>query len=132
MILCGKAPGADGIPNEVLKALSSEISEGLAHAISRLFAIGSLPGRYKESVTITLRKEGKKDHSLPGSYRPIALENTLAKVIEKVLAVVSRPRFSYDTHTRRIRGIRETVSETQAEAFCIYIYEAGPPGFLDR
>jgi hypothetical protein len=69
-----------------LKELSSEISEGLAHAISTLFAVGSLPGRYKESVTITLRKEGKKDYSLPGSYRPIALENTLAKVVEKVLA----------------------------------------------
>jgi hypothetical protein len=82
----GKAPGPDGIPNEVLKALSPEISEGLAHAISKLFAVGTLPGRYKESVIITLRKEGKKDYSLPGSYRPIALENTLAKVVEKVLA----------------------------------------------
>ena len=69
-----------------MKELSSEISEGLAHAISTLFAVGSLPCRYKESVTITLRKEGKKDYSLPGSYRLIALENTLAKVVEKVLA----------------------------------------------
>ncbi|KAF2177767.1 hypothetical protein K469DRAFT_517512, partial [Zopfia rhizophila CBS 207.26] len=40
----------------------------------------------KESITIALRKEGKKDYSLPGSYRPIALENTLAKVIEKRVA----------------------------------------------
>jgi hypothetical protein len=38
------------------------------------------------STTIVLRKERKKDYSLPGSYRPIALENTLAKVVEKVLA----------------------------------------------
>ena len=37
-------------------------------------------------MTIVLRKEGKKDYSLLGSYRLIALENTLAKVIEKVLA----------------------------------------------
>ncbi|KAF2189414.1 hypothetical protein K469DRAFT_561634, partial [Zopfia rhizophila CBS 207.26] len=40
----------------------------------------------KELITIVLRKEGKKDYSLPGSYQPIALENTIAKVIEKQVA----------------------------------------------
>ena len=35
---------------------------------------------------MTLRKEAKPDYSLPGSYRPIALENSLAKVLEKVVA----------------------------------------------
>lgn len=50
------------------------------------FASGTLPARYKESITIALRKEGKKDYSLPGSYRPIALENTLAKTVEKIIA----------------------------------------------
>ena len=54
--------------------------------MSTALAGGSLPYRYKESTTIVLRKEGKKDYSLPSSYRPIALENTLAKVIEKALA----------------------------------------------
>ena len=37
---------------------------------------------------IVLRKEGKKDYFLTGSYRPIALENTLAKVLEKRVADV--------------------------------------------
>jgi hypothetical protein len=83
----GKAPGPDGIPNEVLTALSPEISEGLARAISRALAEGTLPDRYKELIIITLRKEGKKDYSLPSSYRLIALENTLAKVVEKVLVI---------------------------------------------
>jgi hypothetical protein len=32
-----------------------------------------------------LRKEGKADYSLPGSYRPIALENTLSKILERVV-----------------------------------------------
>jgi len=82
----GKAPGPDGIPNEVLKALAPEISKGLAHAVSKLFAGDTMPVRYRESTMLTLCKEGKKDYSLPGSYRPIALENTLAKVVEKVLA----------------------------------------------
>jgi len=82
----GKAPGPDGIPNEILKALSPEIAEGLAQGISKTLAGGTLPNRLKESTTIALRKEGKRDYSLPSSYRPIALENTLAKVVEKVLA----------------------------------------------
>ena len=82
----GKAPGPDGIPNEVSKTLAPEISNGLAHAVSKLFAGDTLPVRFRESMTLALRKENKKDYSLPGSYRPIALEITLAKAIEKVLA----------------------------------------------
>ena len=34
---------------------------------------------------MVLRKEGKGDYTLTGSYRPIALENTLAKLVEKAL-----------------------------------------------
>jgi Reverse transcriptase (RNA-dependent DNA polymerase)/Endonuclease-reverse transcriptase len=81
-----KASGPDGIPNEVIKHLRSLIQADLAVAISRHFAAGTLPASYRESTTIALRKEGKKDYTIPGSYRPIALENTLAKLVEKVLA----------------------------------------------
>jgi hypothetical protein len=83
----GKALDSDGIPNEILKTLSPEIAEGLARAINGAFASGTLPGRYKESVTIVIRKESKKDYSLPDSYRPIALKNTLAKVVKKILTI---------------------------------------------
>ena len=34
---------------------------------------------------VILRKEGKVDYLIPGSYRPIALENTLSKILEKVI-----------------------------------------------
>ena len=33
-----------------------------------------------------LRKEGKADYLFLGSYRPIALENTLSKILERVIA----------------------------------------------
>jgi hypothetical protein len=82
----GKVLDLDGISNEVFKTLSPEIAEGLARAISGAFASGTLPGRYKESVTIVIHKESKKDYSLPDNYRPIALKNTLAKVVKKILA----------------------------------------------
>jgi hypothetical protein len=32
-----------------------------------------------------LYKEGKVDYLLLGSYRPIALENTLSKILERVI-----------------------------------------------
>jgi Reverse transcriptase (RNA-dependent DNA polymerase) len=51
-----------------------------------LLAAGTLPRSLKESTIIALRKEEKKDYSLLSSYRLIALENSLAKVVEKVLA----------------------------------------------
>lgn len=81
-----KSPGPDGIPNEILKIVVPHIREDLAQAISNCLAAGAIPARLKDSITVTLRKEAKPDYSLPGSYRPIALENTLAKVIEKVVA----------------------------------------------
>ena len=35
-----------------------------------------------------MRKDGKADYFLTNSYRPIALENTIAKVYEKLLATL--------------------------------------------
>jgi hypothetical protein len=81
-----KALGLDGILNKVLKTLVEEISTGIARGINNSLKRRILPAYYRESTTITLRKEGKKDYSLPNAYRPIALENTLAKVVKKVLA----------------------------------------------
>ena len=37
-------------------------------------------------ITIILYKEGKADYLLLGSYRPIALENTLSKILKRVIA----------------------------------------------
>ena len=35
---------------------------------------------------VVLYKEGKADYLLLGSYRPIALENTLSKILERIIA----------------------------------------------
>ena len=82
----GKAPGPDQIPNEAWKKVEGEIVDDLAAVITGILRSGWLPESFKESTTVVLRKEKKKDYSLPGSYRPIALENTIAKIVEKVLA----------------------------------------------
>ena len=81
-----KTPGPDGIPNEVLTALAHVLTPHMAQAVGSCLARGALPVSYRESTTVVIRKEGKRDFSLPSSYRPIALENSLAKVIEKLVA----------------------------------------------
>ena len=66
--------------------IGPEIAQGLAEAVSELLQSGNIPITYKESITVALRKERKGDYTLPSSYRPVALENTLAKLTERVVA----------------------------------------------
>jgi hypothetical protein len=46
---------------------------------------GKLLEYYKEIIIVVLRKVNKKDYSLLGSYRLVALKNTLGKILEKIV-----------------------------------------------
>jgi hypothetical protein len=81
----GKALGLDSILNKVLKILVLKISKGLAYTVSKLLIGDIILIRFQELTTLALHKKGKKDYSLPDSYRLITLENTLTKVMKKVL-----------------------------------------------
>jgi len=85
-LLNGKALGPDGILNKVLKMVALVIIKDLVEVASYCFANRTILESLKESITVVLRKEGKKDYSLLGSYRLITLKNTLAKVLEKYIA----------------------------------------------
>jgi len=61
------------------------IAKNLAEAASNYFINGIILKSLKEFIIVVLRKEEKKNYSLPGSYRLIALENTLVKVLEKYI-----------------------------------------------
>ena len=80
------ALGLDGILNEALKAYRPLIAPWLADVARAYFVIGYYPRLGRAITTFVLRKEGKADYLLPGSYRPIALENTLSKILERVIA----------------------------------------------
>ncbi len=58
----------------------------MALVINRSLQAAKLPQSYRESTTVAIRKPKKDDYSLLGSYRPVALENTLTKLIEKIMA----------------------------------------------
>jgi hypothetical protein len=47
---------------------------------------GYNPKCFQASITVTLRKGGPQDFRLPKSYRPVALINTLAKLLESIIA----------------------------------------------
>jgi len=95
-LLNGKAPGLDGILNEVLKVAAPVIVKDLVEVASHCFASGIILESLKEFITVVLCKEGKKDYSLPGSYRLIALKNMLAKVLEKhVVNIISEAAEEY-------------------------------------
>jgi hypothetical protein len=81
-----RAPGPDRIPNEALKEAHKELAPYLAEAFTAAAQLGYYPKIGKSTTTVALRKDGKGDYSLTNSYRPIALENTIAKVYEKLLA----------------------------------------------
>ena len=51
------------------------------------FASRTLSLRMRESTIIAFCKKSKKNYTISSSYRPIALENSLAKLIEKVFIV---------------------------------------------
>jgi len=85
-LLNRKALGLDGILNKVLKVVALVIIKDLAEVASYYFTSEIILESLKESITIVLRKEGKKDYSLLGSYKPITLKNTLVKVLEKYIA----------------------------------------------
>ncbi|OOQ82702.1 putative reverse transcriptase [Penicillium brasilianum] len=83
-----KAPGEDGIPNRVWKILAEN-----DHFVAILTAIfdacmrtGHNPRHFQASITVTLRKGGPRDFRMPKSYRPVALLNTLGKILESVVA----------------------------------------------
>jgi len=82
-LLNGKVLGLDSILNKIFKVVILVIIKDLVEVASNYFINGTILKSLKEFITVVLRKEGKKNYSLLGSYRLIALENTLVKVLEK-------------------------------------------------
>jgi ribonuclease HI len=81
-----KAPGPDGIPNIVLMR-SSDLLVDRLYIIYKAMAERNLHySPWKTFTTIVLRKPGKPRYDVPKAYRPIALLNTMWKVLAAVVA----------------------------------------------
>lgn len=68
--------------------------------ISRIYnacvQLGTNPLNFQKSITVVLRKAGKKDYQLAKSYRAVALLNTLGKFLEAVIA--RRTSYAVETY----------------------------------
>ena len=81
-----KAPGPDEITNRVLKHALPIIENHLQALMQASIDLGYFPKAFKETTTVVLRKPGKPDYTKAKAFRPIALENTLGKVLESIMA----------------------------------------------
>ncbi|KAI0995359.1 hypothetical protein K3495_g12824 [Podosphaera aphanis] len=81
-----KAPSPDEIPNRFLKCCEPSLSKVLAELFNACLIVSYHPKMFKKSTTIVLRKPQKPRYDTPKSYRPIALLNTISKLLEKLVA----------------------------------------------
>src|SRR5579871_389498 len=85
-----KAPGPDQIPNRVLQMAESQLTEPLTNLFNNCLENGYYPQPLRCSTTVALRKPEsggeKRDYTQPKSYRPVALLNTIGKILDKILA----------------------------------------------
>jgi ribonuclease HI len=81
-----KAPGPDGIPNIVLTRCADIIASRLHLIYSAIVEKGMFYEPWKQFTTVVLRKPGKPKYNVPKAYRPIALLNTMVKVLTAILA----------------------------------------------
>lgn len=81
-----KAPGPDQIPNKVLQAGITQLTTPLTNLYNNCLQAGYYPKAWRSSTTVALRKPNKGDYTKPKSYRPVALLNTMGKILDSILA----------------------------------------------
>lgn len=76
-----KAPGPDKIPNVVLMKCVESLIDHLFFIFRAVFELTVYYPRWRESITLVLRKIGKTTYDVAKSYRPIGLIDMIPKVL---------------------------------------------------
>ena len=74
------------------------VGESICVLFNNICDSGIWPRWFKESVSVIIPKPKKADYSVPKPYRPIALLNTLGKLLTKVIA----NRLQFDAAAHRL------------------------------
>ena len=80
-----KAPGPNEISNSILTHSVNELTPFLGPIYRAVFNHKHYPTKWKRYTTAVLWKGGRADYTIPGSYRPIALLDTIAKVMATII-----------------------------------------------
>lgn len=104
-----KDPCPDDITDRFLQVTADLVALILTEIYNESLRQVHCPTHFRKARTVALRKPGRDGYSKPKSYRPIALLNTIAKVLEGIMAL----RLSYfaeeykllpDNHFRGRKG----------------------------
>ena len=79
-----KAPGPDGISNEMLTHLGSAALKKLLEIFNSSWERGTLPQIWREAIMTPIHKSGK-DPKRATSYRPISLTSCVVKTMERMV-----------------------------------------------
>ena len=79
-----RAPGPDGIHNNLLKDLPEDTLKILKEILNKIWISADFPQQWRAATVIPIPKPNK-DHTDPLSYRPIALTSCLCKVLERMI-----------------------------------------------
>ena len=79
-----KAPGKDGISNEMIRHLGSVAKQKLLDIYNHFWNTGTFPTSWKEAIIIPIFKKGKGRHSKT-SYHPISFLSCLGKTMEHIV-----------------------------------------------
>ncbi|KAF8673879.1 hypothetical protein AX14_005296 [Amanita brunnescens Koide BX004] len=82
------SPGPDHVTWRHLKRAISlpETDSALSILFNKICITGIWPTCFKDSLSVIIPKPNKPDYSIPKAYRPIALLNTMGKLLTKILA----------------------------------------------
>ena len=79
-----KAPGKDGITNELIKFIGPSAKHLLLKLFNQSWKSGVFPSAWKEAITVPILKKGKSKTSKT-SYRPISLLSCFGKTLERII-----------------------------------------------
>lgn len=121
-----KAPGPDGITNKALQAGMPQLTAHMLRIFNQSLKLSYCPAHFRGSLTAVLRKPGKDNYTKPKAYRPIALLNTLGKIMDAIIA--QRLNYLVETHQllplTHIGGRKKRSTEHALHAVTRKIYEA--------
>ncbi|KAJ9508233.1 hypothetical protein QJQ45_030453, partial [Haematococcus lacustris] len=112
----GKAPGPDGVENEIIKMLPWEMRDTIHQLFIIMWATGCTPTTWKTSDTCLLYKDKGQETDL-NSYRPVGLANTVYKLwtslITKTLSEYAEANGMLSKNQAGFRSHRNTTQQLQ-------------------
>lgn len=114
--------GLDGISNRIIKHISANIISPLLHVVNLALEKGIFPDELKSTLIIPLYKKKERDNV--ENYRPIALNSSLSKILEKAFLnrtlpfwnkhnVMASNQFGYKTDSSTIDAIIKAHDQIQ-------------------